>query len=100
MDVKEFQPFKVFPGITGPGGTQLFGDLFSRIATYLFIFGFIIAFTYLLYGGFRLITAGGNERSVAEARDVITYAIVGIAVVFLAFLLVRLAQGITGVSIL
>lgn len=76
-----------------------FGRLFTELTTFLFLAAFVFSFAYLIWGGFRLITAGGDDRAVSEARETITYAIVGIAIVFLAYLIVKLVEGVTGVII-
>lgn len=76
-----------------------FGALFSSIGNFLFMVAFVFAFIYLIWGGFRLITAGGEERAISEARETITYAIVGIIIVFLSYLIVKLVEGVTGVVI-
>jgi hypothetical protein len=39
-----------------PFGT--FGDLISTITTFLFALAFIVAFFFIIYGGFRWITSG------------------------------------------
>ncbi|MBI2051086.1 MAG: hypothetical protein HYT31_04805 [Parcubacteria group bacterium] len=51
------------------------------------ILGFvgIIFFVQMFYAGFRWMSSGGNEEVVTEARQTIKSAVIGIAVVFAAF---------------
>ena len=45
-----------------------------------------------LYAGILFITAGGNAETVTKARNILLYAIVGIAVAILAFSLVAISR--------
>ncbi|MBU1348625.1 pilin [Patescibacteria group bacterium] len=56
---------------------NLIGGLMSLIGAILFV--------YLLYGGFRWMTAGGDEKKVKEATDVIKNAIIGLLIIVLAY---------------
>ena len=50
-----------------------------------------------LYAGILFITAGGNAETVTKARNILLYAIVGIAVAILAFSLVTISQSVFGI---
>lgn len=66
-------------------GTQ---DLRTTIMIVInIIMGFlgIIAVIIVLYGGFKWMTAMGNEEQVGEAKKMIIAGIVGLAVIFLAY---------------
>jgi len=45
----------------------------------------IIAVLIILMGGFKWMTAGGNEEKVEEAKKMIIAGIVGLAVIFTSF---------------
>ena len=66
-------------------------DIYGRLASYLnVLLGLvgIIATIYIIFAGIRWIRAGGNEQSVTEAKDRIKNAIIGLAVVFMAWIIV------------
>ncbi|MFA6406677.1 MAG: hypothetical protein WCW34_04120 [Patescibacteria group bacterium] len=45
----------------------------------------VILFGYMVYGGFRWMTAGGNEKAVTEAQTIIRNAIIGIVIIVAAY---------------
>ncbi|MGE5392774.1 MAG: hypothetical protein ACM3NH_03460 [Candidatus Saccharibacteria bacterium] len=49
----------------------------------------LIAVFFLIIGGFRYITAAGNEDSSEQAKKIILNAIIGIVVIILSFVIVR-----------
>lgn len=59
----------------------------------------IVLFVMLLFGGFKLLTSGGNPESVTSAQKTITYAIVGIAIIALSYLILSFIQTFTGANI-
>ncbi len=76
------------------GGSQketLFGQggIFTVVAnTLIFIIG-AIAVIYLIIGGLRYVTSGGDSKAVTSAKDTILYAIIGIVVAVISFALVQ-----------
>ena len=53
----------------------------------------VVAVIMLIYGGFRYVLSGGNEKSTKDARDTILFAIIGIVVAVLAFAIVNFVLG-------
>ena len=49
-----------------------------------------IFFVMLVYGGFMWMTAQGNESQVGKAKDIITWAVWGVAIILLAYVIVDL----------
>lgn len=72
------------------------GDLYS-IAIF---FAFIIAFILVIWGGIKLITAGGDEKAVEAGRKTITFAIVGLVLIIVAYFIVWILQRVTGLAVL
>jgi hypothetical protein len=48
-----------------------------------------VAVIMVIYGGFRFVTSGGDEKAVTSARNTILYAVIGIVVALLAFAVVN-----------
>jgi type IV secretory pathway VirB2 component (pilin) len=57
----------------------------SQVVNIILGFLGIIAVVIILFAGFKWMTAGGNEEQVGEARKTLLQAVIGLAVVFLAW---------------
>jgi len=76
---------------TGLGDSQD-ADLKARIVDIVNIaLGFIglIAVIFIIYAGFKWMTASGNEEQVTKAKDTIRNAAIGIAVVMLSYVIIN-----------
>ncbi len=62
-------------------------------------FAGIALFILLLVGGFKYITSGGDPKALEGAQKTITYAIAGLIVIILSFLILVLISTITGVDV-
>jgi hypothetical protein len=72
--------------------------VFGNVLTAALALAGIGLFIMLLVGGFKYITSGGDEKSMGSARNTITYAILGIVLVALAYLILRFIETFTGVE--
>ncbi|MDD5110602.1 MAG: pilin [Patescibacteria group bacterium] len=66
-------------------GTQDLRTTIMLVINILMGFLGIIAVLIVLYGGFKWMTAGGNEEQVGEAKKMIIAGVVGLAVIFMAY---------------
>lgn len=64
-------------------------EIILRIIQILLAIAGLVAVIFLIIGGFRYITAGGNEETAESAKKTITNAIIGIVIIILAFVIVR-----------
>lgn len=62
-------------------------------------FGAIALFVMLLIGGFRFLTSGGDSKLAEGAQKTITYAIGGLVLILVSFILLILIRQITGVDV-
>ncbi len=78
--------------ITGLGSVNVSSDagLYEKIAAAInILLGFVgvVAVVFIIYAGFKWITASGNEEQVTEARGNIRNAVIGLVIIFLAFVI-------------
>ncbi len=81
------QPFPIPTG--GPVDEGTASGVVLRIIEILLAVAGLVAVVFLIIGGFRYITAGGNEETAEAAKKTITNAIIGVVIVILAFVIVR-----------
>jgi len=74
----------------GPAGQiTASGLVFQIIQIALWVVG-MLAVLFLIVGGYRYITASGNEEQVEGAKQTIFHAIIGLAIVIMSFVIVRI----------
>lgn len=83
--------------LTNPLGTSDIPTLIGRvIKAALGIVG-SIALLMFIYGGFLWLTSAGNEQKISKGKNVLIWASIGLAIIFLSYSLVGFViQGITG----
>lgn len=80
------------------GGGGLAAFIGNLIDVVMIISG-IAFFIYLVIGGLRYITAGGDVKATQEATKQITSAITGLVIVVGAFAITRVVERVLGISI-
>ena len=86
------------PNIDNPVSGSSFGQILADIIDALLLFAGAIAVLFLIIGGFRYVVSTGNEQQVDAARKTILYAVLGLIIIFIAFVLTRLIQDYLGVQ--
>jgi hypothetical protein len=85
-------------GHYGPGGSGLASFIGNFISVFIIVSG-IAFFLYLVMGGLRYVTAGGDVKATQEATKQITNALIGLAIIVGAFAITRVVGKILGVDI-
>lgn len=90
--------FKTMDQCTVDGVATLacLGVLIYNVVVLLLIASAFATLLMLIIGGIRFSLSGGDPKKVAAARGTLTYAIVGIAIVFFAFVIMRVISTVTG----
>ena len=87
--------------ITKPSeGIGDIGVLISQGLRMAMIIAAILTFAYLIWGGIQWITSGGDKAAYEEARDRITAALVGLAIVAAAWAAMWIIGNFFGINIL
>ena len=79
----------------GLGTEEIRNVASSVINTLLGILG-IVALIIILLGGFKWMTAGGNEENIAGAKKTIAAGIVGLIIIFFAYAIVMFVFNVVG----
>src|SRR5258708_37585134 len=75
-------------------------SLLSFGVTILLVISIVLTLFFLVLGGIDMITSGGDKQKVVNARHKLTYAVLGLLVVFLSFFIVNLIGSVFGVDLL
>lgn len=93
-------PIQINPSRQGVNPFTSLGNLLSNVLTIVFVIAAIIVLFMLIIGAFQWITSGGDKEGVGKARDRITHALIGFAILALAFLIIQVVGQVVGISIL
>lgn len=106
MKLRIIFSFALFVAIVSPvyaaNGPAQISDIIGvleNIIGLLAPFAAIALFIMLLVAGFQFLTSGGDPKSVAAARTTLTYAIIGVILVVVVWLILTLIEAVTGVPV-
>lgn len=75
------------------------GGIISGAINLVLIVVALVFFFILVLGGLKWVTSGGDEKKVGAARAQITNALIGLAIVFAAWAIMKLIETVFGISI-
>ncbi len=73
-----------------------FDNMFGSIVASALGFTAILLFIFLLYGGFKYITSGGDPKNLEVAKKTVSYALIGFVLAASAVLILVIIEEITG----
>ncbi len=76
------------------------GTLIQGVVKGALLIAALLVFLYLIWGGIQWILSGGDKSKTQEARDRITAALVGLAVVAAAWAVMLIIQYFFGIDVL
>lgn len=74
-------------------------DLIRIIVNMILIVAGILVFGFMLFGGIQYISSGGDKIQAQQARDKITYAIIGLIIIVAAYAISKVMEVVFGISI-
>lgn len=80
-----------------PGGTAL-GTIVSNGVQAIIVLSGVAVLLYLIWGGFNWLTAGGDKAQVESARNRITNALVGMAIIASVWVIYGLVDNFFGIG--
>ena len=84
-------PFEGLENITVPG-------IVTAVVRLILVVAALVSFIFLVLGGIRWITSGGDKEGTAKAQGTITAALIGLVIVFAAWAIIRLLQTFFGLG--
>lgn len=74
-------------GLPGTPSTSLTLEIRAIIQVALAVAG-LIAVAFIIYGGFRYITSGGNDEAAEAGKKILTNAIIGLVIIIFSYVIV------------
>lgn len=71
--------------------------VFQNVVKWTFIFAAVVAVFFIIFSGLKFIRSGGQPKLVEDARNTLTYAIIGLIIVLLSFFIINVISDITNV---
>lgn len=88
-----FAADKVDPNAVGVPKVELTNSVLGNVMGGVFILIGALAVLFMLVGAARYVTSNGEQQKIAQAKNTILYAIVGIVVATLGFTIVQFVIG-------
>jgi hypothetical protein len=87
--------------VTQPPGLQIddLGKFISALVGLVFIVAGILVFVFLVWGGIQWMTSGGDKQATEAARNRITAALVGLAIIAVSWALTAIIGKFFGFSL-
>jgi len=70
----------------------------KNLINWTLIFAGVVALFLIIYAGFQFVTSKGDPQQVDNAKKTLTYAIIGLLLIFFSFAILNLISAITGVG--
>jgi len=72
--------------------------IIKNIINAALVFAGVIALILIIYSGIKFISSRGDQNEIDSAKKTLTYAIIGLIIIFLSFLIVQVIGQLTGVE--
>lgn len=73
-----------------PAGLQQIEQVFTNVISVVVGLGFVALLVLLIWAGFRYLTSGGEPKIIQETHQTVTWALLGIIFLALAWLILQL----------
>lgn len=84
--------------VSNPLGSQNLQDIIDKIINFIFVIALVLAPLMIVIAGFFYMTAAGNPVKITKAKTIITWTIVGLAIILFSKGLIAIINQILGVK--
>lgn len=81
-------------------GSEGFVSFLNNVVAAVMTGAGLLLFVYLILGGIKYMTAGGDEKAVASAKRILTNAMIGLIIIAGAYFIATILEKVLGISIL
>lgn len=94
-----FSTPSVYADNPGPAGVLQLQEMLQRFINLSVALAFLATTVMLVWGGFKLLTSGGEPKLINEGWQVITWALLGIVFMAAAWIILLVIKNATGVDV-
>lgn len=73
--------------------------VFANVVSVALALAGLALFAMLIIGGFKYLTSGGDPKAAEQAKNTLTYAILGLVIMVVAYLIMRFLENLTGLTL-
>lgn len=91
-------PFPV--GLLRGNALITLGAIVSELLLWVLSLAGIVAFIFLIIGGFKYLTAQGDSKAISSAQQTIFGAVIGLLIVFISYWVIKILETVLGIDII
>ncbi len=84
----------------GIKANETLSNIIGNTFTIVIVIATVLVLAYLIWGAIQWIISGGDKEKVGSARKTIINALIGLAILALAFFIVRIVGDIVGINVI
>lgn len=82
-----------------PAGLEQIEVVFSNVISVVVGLGFVAMLVTLVMAGIKYLTSGGDPKAIAAAHQAVTWALLGVVFMAIAWLILQLIHTFTGIDV-
>jgi cytochrome bd-type quinol oxidase subunit 2 len=82
------------------GGREFISKFITFLIKFFLVGGVLLFLIYFIIGAYKWITSQGDKNKIQEAQKTISYAVIGLTVVFMLFVIIKLVGTVFGIEAL
>src|SRR3990167_2397806 len=82
-----------------PAGLKEIEDVFKNVVSVVVGLGFIALLVMLIWAGFKYLTSGGEPKAIQSAHQTVTWALLGVVFMAVAWIILQLIKAFTGIDV-
>lgn len=82
-----------------PAGLNEIEQVFGSIISVIVGLGFVVLLVMLVWAGIKYLTSGGEPKAVQSAHQTVSWALLGIVFMAIAWLILQLIKVFTGIDV-
>jgi cytochrome bd-type quinol oxidase subunit 2 len=93
------KPLEGIPDATGVATISCIWIVLQNVINAALALSGLVAVFLIIYSGYQYVTSSGDKEKVDNARKRLTYAIIGLVIIMLSFVMINIFSQLTGVEL-